>query len=67
MQESLDESPVEIPKSQNLADFFDILRCPPVLHSGNFDRVHSNRAIFQYNSQEFNSFDLELTLSWLQI
>jgi len=67
MQEPLDESPVEIPKSQDLADLLDISRSLPVLHSSDFDWVHGNHAIFQYNSQEFNLFDFELTLSWLQI
>src|SRR6266704_273456 len=66
-QTLLDESPVEIPESQDLVDFLDISRSLPVLHSSDFDWVHSNRAIFQYNSQEFNSFDFKLTLSWFQI
>ncbi len=44
-------------------DFLDISGSLPVLHSGDFDWVHRNCAVFQYNSQEFNFFDLELTFS----
>src|SRR6266702_2329224 len=67
VQKPLDKSPIEIPESQDLTDFLNISGSLPVFHSSDFDWVHSNRAVFQYNSQELNSLDFELTLSWLQI
>src|SRR6266702_2352102 len=67
VREPLDKPPIEIPESQDLTDFFNISGSPPVLHSSDFDWVHSNHAVFQYNSQEFNSFNFELTLSRFQI
>jgi hypothetical protein len=52
--QSPDKLLVEVAKPKEFAYIFNILGCLPFFYPCNFDRVHSDSAVFQYYSQEFD-------------